>query len=214
MAKKISMGGDGPDALPPALPDPGDPLVVNRSAFIQPMDGVLPVINRVVDATVEPAKMVWRTYTGEHAIYGIVLVSALIAVGWNEETDLQVLLFTVGVLGVFWLSHVYAGAVARMGTKEPTFRAVADSVLDAAKHSIGMVLAMVLPSLLLLAATLGLLDEYLAYYLALWLGVAILVVLGWVNAARHGRPILARFASAIVTGALGLGIIWLSSLVH
>ena len=51
-------------------------------------------------------------YSGEHGVYGIVLVTALIAVGWEDETDFDVLLFVIGTIFVFWLAHIYAAVVA------------------------------------------------------------------------------------------------------
>ena len=54
----------------------------------------------------------------------------------------------------------------------------------------------------------------MAYYLALWVGVAELAVLGWFASARRGSPWYLRLVSAVVTASLGLLIIWLSSLVH
>ena len=55
------------------------------------------------------ARKVLAAYRTEYAIYGVVLVSAVIAVGWEDDTDLDVLLFTLGSVGVFWLAHVYSG---------------------------------------------------------------------------------------------------------
>jgi hypothetical protein len=78
----------------------------------------------------------------------------------------------------------------------------------------GMVLAMLLPAVFLLLAAAGILDEYVAYYIALWVGVAILAVLGYANAARRRSGWPLRLLSAAATSVLGLGIIWLSTLVH
>jgi hypothetical protein len=33
------------------------------------------------------ARRVLDAYSGEHGVYGIVLVTALIAVGWEDDTD-------------------------------------------------------------------------------------------------------------------------------
>ena len=63
-------------------------------------------------------------------------------------------------------------------------------------------------------AVVGLLDEYVAYYAALWVGVAVLAVLGCPASARRGSPWYLRLVSALVTASLGLLIVWLSSLVH
>jgi hypothetical protein len=169
------------------------------------------------DAVRRPAIRVLRAYRSESAVYGVVLVSALIAIGWEDDTDLEVLLFTLGATAVFWLAHVYAGAIAREEGPEsgrPRWRAIWSAARDAAAHSSGLLLAMVLPSMFLGLAVVGWLDEYVAYYLALWVGVVVLAAIGWWTAARRGGPWGWRVLSSLVTASLGLLVIWLSSLVH
>ncbi|MCG2624326.1 hypothetical protein LVY72_20760 [Arthrobacter sp. I2-34] len=141
-------------------------------------------------------------------------MSALIAIGWKYNTDLEVFLFTLGTVVVFWLAHIYSGVVASNLSAEHRGKAVWAAVLASARHSVGMMLAMLLPAVFLLLATVGVLDEYVAYYLALWVGVVLLAVLGWVNAARRSSHWTLRVLSSATTSALGLGIIWLSTLVH
>lgn len=169
---------------------------------------------RAAHGVARPAAALLHTYGTEHAIDGTVLVSALIAVGWEYETDLEVFLFTLGTVGVFWLSHIYAGVVAGSGPAGRPREAVWVRALATARHSAGMVLAMLLPAVFLLLAAVGVLDEYVAYYIALWVGVGILAVLGYVNAARRRKRWPLRLLNAAATSALGLIIIWLSTLVH
>ncbi|GLB68271.1 hypothetical protein [Arthrobacter mangrovi] len=169
---------------------------------------------RAAHGVARPAAALLHTYGTEHAIDGTVLVSALIAVGWKYETDLEVFLFTLGTVGVFWLSHIYAGVVAGSGSAGRPREAVWARVLATARHSVGMVLAMLLPAFFLLLAAVGVLDEYVAYYIALWVGAGILAVLGYVNAARRRKRWPLRLLNAAATSALGLIIIWLSTLVH
>jgi hypothetical protein len=165
-------------------------------------------------SVVKHATFMLRAYRSESAIYGVVLVSSLIAIGWREETDLQVLLFTLGAVVVFWLAHVYAGTVSREETGEPRLRAIVAAALTSAAHSAGMLLAMVLPTIFLGLAALNVLDEYVAYYLALWVGVVVLAVIGWYTAMRRGGHWGWWVLSAVVTASLGLIVIWLGSLVH
>ncbi|WP_377015869.1 hypothetical protein [Arthrobacter sp. GCM10027362] len=141
-------------------------------------------------------------------------MSALIAIGWEYNTDLEVFLFTLGTVGVFWLAHIYSGVVAGSLSTEHRGKAIWTAVLASARHSMGMVLAMLLPAVFLLLAAAGVLDEYVAYYIALWVGVVILAVLGYANAARRGSHWPLRLLSAATTSVLGLGIISLSALVH
>jgi hypothetical protein len=161
-----------------------------------------------------PVRRAIATYRTEYAIYGTVLVSAVIAVGWEDETDLDVLLFVLGSVGVFWLAHVYAWVLAREDDTEPRFRAIRVAARAAIRHTAGLLTAMVLPALLLLLAVVGWVDEYVAYYAALWVGAVVLAVLGYLASARRGSPWYLRVVSALLTASLGLLIIWLSALVH
>ncbi|WP_350348684.1 hypothetical protein ABIQ69_01775 [Agromyces sp. G08B096] len=167
-------------------------------------------------AVAQRAGLVLRAYRSESAIYGVILVSALIGIGWNEDTDLEVLGFTLGTVLVFWLAHVYAGAIAReeAAAGETRWRSIVRAVRASAAHSMGLLLAMVLPIVFLGLSALGVLDEYVGYYLALWVGVAVLAVIGWTASARRGSPWGFRLLSAVLTASLGLIVIWLSALVH
>ena len=171
-------------------------------------------LKKVEHGVVKPVRAFVHVYRTEYAIYGVVLVSALIGVGWYQETDLDVLLFTLGTVGVFWLAHVYSGTIAREGSEAPRVRAILDAAVASMRHSLGMLVAMILPAVFLLLAVVGILDEYVAYYLALWVGVAILAVLGYLSSARRGSPWPWRVVSALVTASLGVLVIWLTALVH
>jgi hypothetical protein len=163
---------------------------------------------------VKRATLMLRAYRSESAIYGVVLVSSLIAIGWRENTDLEVLGFTFGAVIVFWLAHVYAGTISREETGSPRVRAVLAAARTSAAHSSGMLLAMILPTIFLLLATVNVLDEYVAYYLALWAGTAVLAVIGWFTARRRGGHWGWWLLSALITASLGLLVTWLGSLVH
>ena len=167
-----------------------------------------------MDAVWKPVRKALSSYRTEHAIHGTVLVSAVIAVGWAEDTDLDVLLFVLGTVGVFWLAHVYSWVLAREDDTEPRFRAIGVAARDAIRHTVGLLTAMVLPAIFLLLAVIDWVDEYVAYYAALWVGVVVLTVLGYLASARRGSPWYLRVVSALLTASLGLLIIWLSALVH
>ena len=93
-------------------------------------------------------------------------------------------------------------------------RAVLAAARTSAAHSSGMLLAMILPTIFLLLATVNVLDEYVAYYLALWAGTAVLAVIGWFAARRRGGHWGWWLLSALITASLGLLVTWLGSLVH
>lgn len=151
-------------------------------------------------------------YSGEHGIYGIVLVTAVIAVGWEDETDLEVLVFLLGTVVVFWLAHIYAAVVASRGkTNPPGLRA---AIGEGVAHASGMLVSMLIPAALLATGVLGWLEEYTAYYLALGSGILILAIIGYANAVRNGSTWPWRIAGVLITTLLGVLVIMLSILVH
>lgn len=151
-------------------------------------------------------------YSGEHGVYGLVLVTALIAVAWDQDSDADVIIFVTGTVVAFWLAHIYAAVVASRATRPaPTLR---ESIRNGARHSSGMLFATLVPAALLSLGTFEVIDEYTAYYLALSSGVVLLALIGWANAARNGSTWPWRLLGAVVTTMLGLLVILLSILAH
>ncbi len=160
----------------------------------------------------KPARRVLDAYSGEHGVYGIVLVTALIAVSWEDETDLDVMLFVIGTTFVFWLAHIYAAVVASRAARPPLVLRTA--VARGIRHTYGMLVAMLIPVLLLFLAVIGLVEEYTAYYLALASGIVLLGLIGYANAARNGGNWAWRLGGILSTTLLGVLVIVLSILVH
>ncbi|MBW9095227.1 hypothetical protein JNB62_16205 [Microbacterium jejuense] len=163
----------------------------------------------------QPRRRIHRlldAYSGEHAVYGLVLVTALIAVGWEEDTDFEVLLFVVGTVVIFWLAHIYAAVVASRA--ERPAKPLPAAIAGGARHASGMLVAMLVPAALLLLGTLGLVEEYTAYFLALASGIVMLAVIGYANAARNGSSWPWRIAGLVATTVLGMLVIGLSILAH
>lgn len=172
-------------------------------------------IRRAAPAGVRRGLQRWiGAYTGEHGIYGVVLVTALVAIGEDYDNDLDVLLFVVGTMVVFWLAHVYAGYVATGG--DPAHRAagVSARLSHSFRHPVGMLVAMTPPMLILALGAFDLIDDDLAYDLALLSGVVVLALIGYANAARSGRRVGGRILETLVTASLGLLVIALSILAH
>ena len=151
-------------------------------------------------------------YSGEHAVYGLVLVTALVAVGWEDDTDFEVLLFVFGTVVIFWIAHIYAAVVASRAARPP--KPVGAAIRDGARHASGMLVAMLVPAALLLLGSLGLVEEYTAYFLALGSGILLLALIGYANAARNGSSWPWRVAGVIATTVMGLLVIGLSILAH
>lgn len=159
-------------------------------------------------------RFVTNMFSTEATVYGIVLVTALTAIAWKFETDLEVLAFIVATTFIFWLTHVYARTVVAhddvTGQPVPVRKALAEAV----RHSSGMLLAMLLPAVFLLLAALNVMDEYVAYFIALLIGVALLMMIGYLVALRNRRPWWRRILAAVITGLLGVIVIVLGILAH
>ena len=160
------------------------------------------------------ARRLVNAYTGEHGVYGLVLVTALVAIGDEYDSDLEVLVFVVGTTLVFWLAHVYAGIVAAGGHAELGRESFLRRAGHAASHSSGMLLAMLPPALVLAMGVIGLVDEEEAYDFALVIGLIVLALIGWGNARRNGRRWPMQIVGALATTMLGALVILLSILVH
>lgn len=158
------------------------------------------------------AKRMLGAYSGEHGVYGVVLVTALIAVGWDDDTDLEVLIFVIGTVFVFWLAHIYAAVVASRAAETPP--SLRTALALGIRHTYGMLVAMLIPAFLLWLAVIDVVEEYTAYYLALGSGVVTLAMIGYANAARNRSPWYWRVAGVLATTALGLLVIVLSIIVH
>ncbi len=153
-------------------------------------------------------------YTGEHGVYGLVLVTALIAIGEDYDNDAEVLGYVVGTMIVFWLAHVYAGLVASGSHPELGAQSFSRRLAHSARHSIGMLVAMLPPAFLLLLGVIGLLGEDAAYDAALLTGLLVLGLIGWANARRNGRRWPLQILGALSTISLGALVMLLSVLVH
>ena len=146
-------------------------------------------------------------------MYGLVLVTALVAVGWQDDTDFEVLLFVVGTVLVYWLAHIYAGVVASRRT--PPVPPLVEAVMAAgARRASPMIVAMLLPAFLLGLAAVGWVEEYTAYFLALGSGIVLLAVIGYVDSVANGSRWPWRIAGVLSTTLLGALVIGLSILAH
>ena len=148
------------------------------------------------------------------AIYGQILVTSLVA-ALSEEEDLGAHDIFVGVLMtmlVFWLAHVYADAVARRLTRpEPlSLRETG----DIARHEWPMVQSAA-PALAALGlAWAGALSVRAGVELAIALGVGALFAWGLVIARRSRLSLAGTLGSMALSGAFGLAIVAMKTVVH
>ncbi len=150
-------------------------------------------------------------FVSADAVYGLILYSALIAaVSDDDSSSLEVLFVSIGSLLVFWGAHLFAGTVAghgadiRLGT---AFRA-------AFAGSLGMLYAVVFPSVPLLFGAAGLISADDAVSASLVVSIIVLGVLGYNSFAKRKSHMVIRIVGALATAAFGLLAILLNIVVH
>ncbi len=157
-----------------------------------------------------------RALTSESAVYGVVLVSGMVAlVADTDYASGEVLLKIISTVLVFWAAHVYAGLVA-FPHEEPS---AADVTWTAAlwasiNQSWGLLVAALIPSTVLLLGVLGVLNDGDAIWGSLWVDVVLLALIGYFGVATWSTKIWARLAGALATAVLGMVLIALKALIH
>lgn len=163
-------------------------------------------------------RALWRHWGSPAAIYGTVVYASLIAaVSLHDEgrlAALKVFAFSGITIVVFWLAHVFSGALAFQGDADRVDVRVRDSFRHALFEASGMLEAAVIPGIPLLLAVLGVLPLGVAVALALWLAVVILAVLGYLAFRVRDRPVWVRLAGAAVTALFGVAVILLETALH
>ncbi len=148
------------------------------------------------------------------AIYGQILATAVVAT-LSEDPDYavsDVLIAVVVTTIVFWLAHVYAESTARRLTMDRNIRP--SEILVVAREEGTMVLAAIPTVLVLSLAAFEAFGRTLALDLALAVGIAELVGLGYVIARRSSFRFWATVGSVLLTASFGLIIVTLKVAVH
>ncbi|WP_248305624.1 hypothetical protein [Agromyces sp. H66] len=160
-------------------------------------------------------ELVRTTFVTEESVYGIILVSGMIVVsGGHGDTAWRVFWTVLVTVVVFWAAHVYAGTVARHGLDHERIVGLGEAFRMSVRRSLGLLASSTIPLvILLLGATRAIPDAY-AIWAALWAGVVVLAVLGWIAFARRGSPWPIRLAGSLGTAAFGVAMIVLKAFVH
>lgn len=163
-------------------------------------------------------RALWRHAGTPAAIYGTIVYASVVAASSidNEDRDgaVQILVFSVVSIVVFWLAHVYSTALGFHGDASRLSARVLDSFRHALHESSGMLEAAVIPSVPLALAALGWIPPAVGVVLALWLTVLILAVLGFLVFLVRGRPVAICLIGALVTGLFGVVVIVLKTALH
>ena len=112
---------------------------------------------------------------------------------------------------VFWLAHVYAGALAWSIDGDETFSR--REVRRVAGREWPLLQAAIVPSIALLAGCIGLIGSRMAYRIAVGYGVAALIWWGLLFARKEGLGRGATIAVVLVNASFGLVIVVLKEFV-
>jgi len=164
-------------------------------------------------------RALWRHWGTPAAIYGTIVYASVVAASsignQGHASAVQVLVFSVVSIVVFWVAHVYSTALGFHGDADRIGDRLRDSFRHALRESSGMLEAAIIPSIPLLLAALHVLPADLGVLLSLWLMVLMLALLGYLVFLVRGRPVLVCLTSAVVTGLFGVVVIVLkTSLQH
>ncbi len=153
-----------------------------------------------------PARRLLGSRGLSSAVYGSLLVTALIAVQARSDLDEPFVAMSLFVtVGIFWTMEVWSELIA-VRLEGPVTCARSARV---AAGELPMIAAAVLPALALWTHPIGLTTTEQAVDLALAVGVAQLFVWGLAVGRALGRGWLVAFGVAIVDVAMGLVIVGL-----
>ena len=151
----------------------------------------------------------------EESVYGTVLVNGMIvATGSHGASSMSVFVTVLTTVVVFWAAHVYAGTIAGHGVDMGERASLAASFRRSLRRSVGFLTSAVPPSVVLLLGALRVVDDTIALWVALWLGVAILAVLGFIVFALRGDSWPIRILGAISPALFGVAMIILKAVIH
>ena len=136
-----------------------------------------------------------------------------VALSADDELGAAKLLASVAItMAVFWMAHVYAGAVQRSmehggWTTRAELREIAASEWPIVEAAAGVLLA-------LLLGALGVIDRDTAVWLAIVLGMADLAAWGWRIGRQWNRTPAASLGLAAANACIALPIVALNVFIH
>lgn len=149
----------------------------------------------------------------EEAIYGLILVSGMIVVsGSSGSASIDVLITVIVTVAVFYAAHVYAGAVARLAAVGRDGH-LGQSLAHAAKQSVGLLVAAIVPVFILALGTTHVIADDTANWTALIVNTVMLAVLGWIAMSRWSPSWAARVVGSIIAASFGVVLILLKAFV-
>jgi hypothetical protein len=151
----------------------------------------------------------------EESVYGTILVSGMIVVsGTYHSSSWNTFITVVATVVVFWAAHVYAGTVAGHGVVEGDQTTLPMAFRRSLRRSLGFLISAIPPSFVLLLGALRVVPDQLALWVALWLGVIILGVIGYSAFALRGSSWPIRILGCLGTAAFAVPMILLKAVIH
>ena len=154
-----------------------------------------------------------REYEFAAAVYGSILVAALVGAMFEEEVSPRAMTLSLaGSVLIFWLAHAWSEILGERVAEGRMF--VLSRVRAIAIAEWPLVEAGVLPAILLGTAWAGVYSRHTGAVLAL--GAAILQLVAWGVLAGHRTQPTWRAALLVglIDGLLGIGIVVLEVLIH
>jgi RsiW-degrading membrane proteinase PrsW (M82 family) len=160
-------------------------------------------------------RIVRATFVTEESVYGVLLVSGMIvASGGHGESSWRVFWSVAVTVVVFWAAHVYAGTVAHHGLDNDRLVGLRESFRIALLRSRGLLLSSAIPLAILLMGAAKAIPDKVALWAALWAGVVVLAVLGFIAFRRRGAWWPVQILGSLITAGFGVALIVLKSVVH
>jgi hypothetical protein len=163
----------------------------------------------------KPNALVRATFVTEESVYGVILVSGMIVVsGGHGESSWTVFWTVIATVIVFWAAHLYAGTVAHHGLDHERVVGLREAFRGSFRRSLGLLASALIPSSILLLGATKAVPDSLALWTALWSGVAVLAVLGFIAFRRRGASWPMQIVGALVTAGFGVAMIVLKAVIH
>lgn len=152
-----------------------------------------------------------RVERSSHAIYGLIIITAALVTDREAAEDVvSSLLLLWGAGLVLIVAHVYSAIVAEVGAEGRWLSHAQRHVLIA--DNIPVLAAVVVPTLLILAAGLDLMSLDTALDLSIILSLAALFALGAYQARRSGATPRVQLGIGALGGAVGIFVVALEIL--
>ena len=149
----------------------------------------------------------------EESVYGTILVTALIA-ATDEPTysPWDVVLMVLVTVVIYWAAHVYARTIAGHGVHGGHEVGLRSAIRESVTHTVGLLTSTLIPVTILLLGGLTWVPDAVAITVALWSGVGILFVHGFVALLQRRKNVWYGLLGGVVTASFGVVIIVLKML--